>query len=69
MKQTIQLTSNEIEFICEVTEKAVQLVYPDPFEIGEDGCSYLTEEAQNLFNDLFDQIEELYLNTLRNETE
>jgi hypothetical protein len=54
------LTSNELEFLSEATEIALCAKIPQPYFLSDDGCEYYTDEAQQLFNDLYDQIESLY---------
>ena len=55
------LTSNELEFLAEASEEAVRLVVPDPYYLADDGCSYLTEEAEAIFNKIYDEIEHSYI--------
>jgi len=59
-----ELTSNEMEFLCEAAEMAVMLAIPEPYYSGEDGCDYYTEKAQDLFNKIYDEIEDAYISLI-----
>lgn len=54
------LKSNELEFLSDIADIALCQKIPQPYLLDDDGCIYYTEEAQQLFNNLYDQIEFLY---------
>jgi len=55
------LTSNEMEFLAEASEEALKLVISNPYYTAEDNCDYLTEEAEAIFNKIYDEIEHSYI--------
>lgn len=60
MSKNRDLTSNELEFLSECADMAVFLVIPEPYYSAEDGCDYYNEKAQELFNEIYDEIEHSY---------
>lgn len=56
-----ELTSNELEFLSEAADLSVRLVIHEPYYSAEDGCDYYTEDAQELFNKIYDEMEHLYI--------
>jgi hypothetical protein len=61
------LTSNEMEFLSEAADMAVWLLIRKPYYSGEDGCDYYTEQAQALFNSIYDKMEDSYRNLIISE--
>ena len=60
---------NEIEFISEIATQLTELnFHEDTFEvIGEKGINLrFTNEAQDFFNERYDEIETLYINLIKN---
>lgn len=58
------LTSNEMEFLSEAADMAVWLLIRKPYYSGEDGFEYYTKPAQDLFNSIYDKMEESYRNLI-----
>ena len=63
----IQMESNEMEFIDEIATQLTELnFHEDTFEMkdSEEMCYGFTEEAQDFYNEKYDEIESLYINLI-----
>ena len=63
------MKENEMEFIDEIATQLTELnFHEDTFEvIGEKGINLkFTNEAQDFFNERYDEIETLYINLIKN---
>ena len=63
-----KFTSNEMEFIDEIATQLTEInFHEDTFEgIGE---LHFTEEAQDFYNERYDEVESLYINLIKKQNE
>ena len=64
------MKENEIEFLTEITSQIVEEKFGESafiFNKIDDSIKY-SEEAQDFFNERYDEIETLYIKLIKNET-
>lgn len=63
------MTENELEFLCEITSQIVEEKFGESAHMTDENNNLVySEEAQDFFNERYDEIETLYLKLIKNET-
>ena len=69
----IELKSNEMEFIDEIATQLTELNFHEdtfvPTPVGLLQLPKFTEEAQDFYNERYDEVESLYINLIKKQNE